>query len=291
MRDARVPIAHTYATQGLQLQYLDWGNPAAPLLVLLHGGLEQSHAWDNIAAALCHRWHVVVPDLRGHGGSDWSSGGAYSVLDYVADLAALMKGLGDPPMVLIGHSLGGNVAIHFASMYPESVHRLCSIEGLGPSPMARAERDLAPRVVQMREWVERILAKDLMPRRFFRTPAEAAARIMQHDALIDSATAEALAASGVMQTSDSGYQWKYDPRVRIGGAADVASIQANDLWSTIACPTLLLYGARSWASNPLVDGRAQYFNNAKVVLVEDAGHSIHHHRPRAFLEIVVPFIE
>jgi pimeloyl-ACP methyl ester carboxylesterase len=286
-----VPTTQVYLSQGLQLKYLDWGNPTAPLLVLLHGGFEQSHAWDAIASVLSRRWHVIAPDLRGHGDSDWSSGGAYSVLDFVADLAALLKQLADQRVTLIGHSLGGNVAIHFSAIYPQHVHRLCAIEGLGLSPAARADRDLIPRAEQMRRWVERILANDDASRHTLATVTEAAARITKHDSLIDDASAQAFASFGVNQVQGNLYEWKYDPRVRIGGAADVASTQPSDLWSTIVCPILLFYGAKSWASNPLADGRAQYLKNARIVLVDEAGHNVHHHRPREFLEIVLPFIE
>jgi pimeloyl-ACP methyl ester carboxylesterase len=288
---AHVPITQTYVAQGLRLKYLDWGNPTAPLVILLHGGMEQSHAWDPVGAALCDRWHVIAPDLRGHGDSDWSPGGAYSVLDYTADLAGLLKLLGPHPVTLIGHSLGGNLALHFTALYPHIVQRLCSIEGLGLSPQARAKRDSASRAIQMRDWVEEVLVKDRAARRVFRSVAEAATRIMAHDPLIDSRTAEALAKFGIKQISGNEYQWKYDDRVRPGGAGDVAAMQPTDLWSTISCPTLLLYGASSWASNPSIDGRARHFKNAQVVLVDGAGHNLHHHRPRAFLEIVLPFIE
>ena len=111
------------------------------MLVFLHGGLEHGHAWDKVAKALSDKWRVVVPDLRGHGESDWSLGCAYGITDFIPDLVALVETLGIDTFSLVGHSLGGNIATHFAAAYPEKIEKLCNIEGLGLSPTARKERD------------------------------------------------------------------------------------------------------------------------------------------------------
>jgi len=77
------PISKTYASQGLKLHYLDWGNEAAPLLFLVHGMRDHARSWDWVASELRHDWHVVVPDLRGHGDSEWSPDGAYHAPYYL----------------------------------------------------------------------------------------------------------------------------------------------------------------------------------------------------------------
>jgi pimeloyl-ACP methyl ester carboxylesterase len=70
--------------------------------------------------------------------------------------------------------------------------------------------------------------------------------------------------------------------------------QANveELWSRITCPTLLIYGKESWASNPAEDGRLRHFANglAQVVSFERAGHWVHHDRLEAFMATVQPFL-
>src|SRR5690606_17039089 len=83
------PQSRFFHSRGLRLHYLDWGNAGAPVLILVHGGLEHARVWDQLARQLSADWQVVVPDLRGHGDSDWSSGGAYAIADMVPDLAAL----------------------------------------------------------------------------------------------------------------------------------------------------------------------------------------------------------
>lgn len=64
----------------------------------------------------------------------------------------------------------------------------------------------------------------------------------------------------------------------------------TELWSRIICPTLLVYGKESWASNPAVDGRAQHFKRAEVITVEGAGHWVHHDRLDAFMALIRRFL-
>ena len=63
------------------------------------------------------------------------------------------------------------------------------------------------------------------------------------------------------------------------------------LWADVTCPTLLVYGKESWASNPQEDGRARHFKNARVVMVDKAGHWVHHDRTDFFVDTVQEFLE
>jgi pimeloyl-ACP methyl ester carboxylesterase len=71
--------SRVYVSQGLRLHYVDWGNPEAPPLILLHGGLDHCRNWDWVAKKLRGDFHIVAPDLRGHGDSQWSPDGYYSI--------------------------------------------------------------------------------------------------------------------------------------------------------------------------------------------------------------------
>src|SRR5690554_6457759 len=249
------PESRYFHSRGLRLHYLDWGNIGAPVLILLHGGLEHARVWDQLARQLCSDWHVVVPDLRGHGDSEWSGGGAYSIVDMVPDLAALLAELGAPVIHLVGHSLGGNVAIHYTALFPQQVARLCVIEGLGFSPEARARRDRRSRLEQLRQWVEKAREVDLRRPRGYASIAEAVARLREHDPLLSPELASQVCEHGMRINERGLWQWKYDPKVRASGPSEVASPEPSDLWRAITCPVLLMYGARSWASDPEQDGR------------------------------------
>ena len=102
------PTSHSFISQRLKLRYVDWGNPDAPPLILLHGGRDHARSWDWTAETLRARWHVIAPDLRGHGDSDWSADGDYGSLANLYDLAQLIHQLKLAPVTIVAHSYGGN---------------------------------------------------------------------------------------------------------------------------------------------------------------------------------------
>ena len=130
--DSSGPTSRIYFSQRLRLHYVDWGNPTAPPLLLVHGGRDHCRNWDWVATALRRDWHVLAPDLRGHGDSQWSPDGNYSTSAYIYDLDQLIHQQELAPVTIVAHSLGGNIAIRYTGVFPEKVRKLVAIEGLGP---------------------------------------------------------------------------------------------------------------------------------------------------------------
>ena len=95
--------------------------------------------WDWVAEALRDRYHIIAPDLRGHGDSQWMVGGNYGLVDYVYDIAQLIHQRGLAPLRIVAHSLGGHVALQYAGVYPESVEQAGLDRGLGPAAGDAAE--------------------------------------------------------------------------------------------------------------------------------------------------------
>jgi pimeloyl-ACP methyl ester carboxylesterase len=285
------PTSHTYISQRLRLHYLDWGNAEAPPLVLVHGGRDHSRNWDWVAERLRAEWHVIAPDLRGHGDSQWSLDGGYAMAGYIYDLAQLIHQRALAPVSLVGHSLGGNIATRYAGIYPDNVRRLISIEGLGLSPKAMAERLAKPFAERFRAWIEaeRALA-GRAPRRYASIEA-AVARMQEANKHLSVDQARHLTRYGVNQNEDGTYSWKFDPYLHVFPPIDLPVAEVEALWARVACPTLLVYGKESWASNPAEDGRARHFKNARVVLVEKAGHWVHHDQTDFFVETVGGFLQ
>src|SRR5579885_2626794 len=153
MTEPAGPTSRIFFSQRLRLHYVDWGNAGAPPLVLLHGGRDHCRNWDWVAAELRHQWHVIAPDLRGHGDSQWSADGSYSVASFVYDLAQLVDQQRLAPVTLIGHSLGGNIAVRYAGIFPEKVRKLVAIEGLGLSAKALEERARTGIAERMQGWI------------------------------------------------------------------------------------------------------------------------------------------
>src|SRR5689334_3345914 len=132
------PESRFYESQGLRLHYADWGNAGAPPILLVHGGRDHCRSWDAIARALRPHFHVLAPDLRGHGDSDWAKGGSYSLTEYVYDLSRLVRHLGARQVAIIGHSMGGMVGLIFAGTFPEQVSSLVVLDGVTVMPDAKS---------------------------------------------------------------------------------------------------------------------------------------------------------
>ena len=109
------PTSHSYISQRIKLHYVDWGNPKAPPLLLIHGGRDHCRNWDWVAEELRQDWHVIAPDLRGHGDStgDWVSFGA----EEGHDISALMNQLSIDKYDLMGFSLGASAGLHLSLIH------------------------------------------------------------------------------------------------------------------------------------------------------------------------------
>ena len=110
------PVSHYYYSDRLKLQFWDWGQDNLPPLLLVHGGLDHARNWDWVARALRDHFHVYAMDLRGHGNSAWAPGAIYSIAEHLLDITTLIDLLtGKGPIYLIGHSLGGKMALYAAA--------------------------------------------------------------------------------------------------------------------------------------------------------------------------------
>lgn len=277
------PTSHSYTSQRLKLHYDDWGNREAPPLLLLHGGRDHSRNWDWTARALQKDWHIIAPDWRGHGDSQWSADGEYKMQTYIYDLAQLIHQQKLAPVTIVAHSMGGNIALRYAGLFPDHVRKIVAIEGLGPSPKMLAERFATDFAERTRDWIEKKRAASARTPRRYASVEDCLARMREENKHLSEEQARHLTIHGVNQNEDGTYGWKFDPYLNIWGDSDMTQEQIETLWSRITAPTLLLYGAKSWASNPEVDGRIQHFNTARVTTYENAGHWLHHDQFERFV--------
>jgi len=284
------PTTHSFVSQRLRLRYADWGNPDAPPLILLHGGRDHSRSWDWVAEALRGDWHILAPDLRGHGDSDWSDSGDYTPMANVYDLAQLIHQRGLAPVTIVAHSYGGNIALRYTGTYPENVRKLVAIEGMGPSPKRLAERFGQPVHERIRDWIDaRRAGSGRQPRRYA-SLEDAYKRMKQENHHLSDEQARHLTVHGISQNEDGTYSWKFDNAFRVFPPYDLPQAEIEALWSRITCPTLLMYGADSWASNPEEDGRIRHFTNARVIEYENAGHWLHHDQFDRFIADLKAFL-
>src|SRR5579871_912755 len=284
------PTSQSYISQRLRLHYADWGNPDAPPLILVHGGQDHCRNWDWVAQDLRRDYHIIAPDLRGHGDSAWSPSGEYGLSAYVYDLAQLIHQQKLAPVRIIAHSMGGNVALRYAGVYPETVSKLVAIEGMGPSPamMRRRMETSGPR--RMRQWIEQKRGFAGRTPRRYATIEDAFHRMQEENKHLTPEQARYLTVHGAAQNEDGTWSWKFDNAVRLGGPGGLTVEEQREIWSNISAPVLLVRGTESWASDPAEDGRIKHFKNARLANIEGAGHWSHHDKLDVFMQQVEKFL-
>jgi len=285
------PTSQIYFSQRLRLHYVDWGNEGAPPLLLVHGGRDHCRNWDWVAQALRKDYHIIAPDLRGHGDSQWAVGGSYALADFVYDIQHLLKQKDLTPVSIIAHSMGGAISLLYAGAFPETVKRLAVIEGIIMSPAEFEKRRSTPLRERMSDWVDQL--QDLSGRapRKYKTLDEAVARMRSENPFLSPEQAHHLTIHGVNQNEDSTFSWKFDNYVRAFAPYGFSAAEITQLWAEISCPTLLIHGADSWMSTPQNNGALQFFANAQTATIEKAGHWVHHDRLTEFLGVVEPFLK
>lgn len=276
--------------RGSRRHVLTWGDPAAAPVLMVHGLLDHAHNWDWIASALADRYHVVAIDLRGHGDSDWTGRGSYALSNHVIDLADCVHALGLDRLHLVGHSMGGHIALRFAATFPEQVRSLCSIEGVELPIMRDQAKAPKPYPVRLRQWIDSQRRDLQRTPRIYANVAEAAGRMAQHNPGMDAETIAHLAQHGVTRTADGGWRWKYDDACRNRAPEDAHGVDLDEILAAIACPTLLAYGGDSWIPEPAADRLARIADH-RLVRFPGASHWLHHQSRAAFLAALTDFFE
>ncbi len=279
------PVSRYYWSQRLKLHYAVWGDEANPPLLLIHGNRDHARTWDQVAVQLQERYCVYAVDLRGHGDSAWAVGGQYSVPEFVLDVARLGAEINRNPLTIIGHSLGGAVALEYSGVFCEHVRKVVAVEGLGP-PV----REPTPASMRMRSWVKEMHQFDQREPRRYRSVEEAARRMLEANPHLTEEMARHLTVYGSRENEDGTRSWKFDNYVRLRSPYEFNIAEAREIWNQITCPVLLIRGSESWASDPEADGKSSAFHDYRTELVKDAGHWVHHDQLDKFMEIVWSFL-
>jgi len=257
---------------GLRFHFLDWGTAGAKPLLLLHGGAQTAHSWDEVAPDLARDHHVLAVDQRGHGDSDWAPAGGYRRADFVADIDAFLRDRGQPAATLIGLSMGGLNAIAFAAAFPDRARGLVVVD-VAPT-VERAGGDAIRAQLAVRDFasfeeaVERACAFN--PRRSVENVRERLGHSLR-------------------QAANERWVYKFDPSIGEGAAADLDALWADV--RRIVCPTLLVRGTESpILSVETAERFRRELPGSTVGEVPGAGHSVMGDNPAGFLAAVRPFL-
>jgi pimeloyl-ACP methyl ester carboxylesterase len=280
------PESRYYTSQRLKLHYVLWGDEANPPLLLIHGNRDHARNWDQVATQLKSRYCVYAVDLRGHGDSEWAVGGQYSLPEFVLDVAMLGNELNRFPLTVIGHSLGGAVALEYSGVFPANVSRVVAIEGLGPRVS-----EPTPASVRMRHWIGHMQDFDKRTPRRYTSVEDAVRRMREENPHLTPEMAHHLTIHGTKHNDDATLSWKFDNYVRLHSPYEFNIAEAREIWNQIRCPVLLIRGSESWAPDPESDGKASAFHDYRTVLVKDAGHWVHHDQLDVFMRTVWDFLD
>jgi pimeloyl-ACP methyl ester carboxylesterase len=293
----------SYATQrvalrGLAHNVLTWGAADAPKLFLLHGWMDVAASFQFLVDAFTGSWHVIAPDLRGFGRSEWQSQG-YWFADYVADLEALLDVFAPGGQVdLIGHSLGGNVAMQYAGVRPQRVRALVSLDGFG----IPAERSgSAPE--KYAAWLDAL--RDPPEFAPYANLEAVADRLQKNNRRLAREQAEFLARHWAEVTPDGRARLVSDPRHKLPFPLVYRMEETYAIWRSIAAPTLWVAAADSniprWLDDhPEGEGgadshagirrRLAHIPDGRLEIIADAGHMLHHDQPAAVAAAIETFL-
>jgi pimeloyl-ACP methyl ester carboxylesterase len=271
------------------LRLWQWGDPAAPPVVLVHGAFDHGRMFDELAPAIAELgYHAVAIDVRGHGDSGrLGTGNVW--WPALLDIVALARHLGGP-VGLIGHSMGAGQTLTMAAAFPELARWAVSLDGLGPPGEAFADPDHAAQARKAFATVERIRST---PQRSYATVEEMAARRRQVNPRMSEAWSRHLALHG-SRPVEGGFEWKSDPMFAISMPApfDIDMLDAEQ--RAVRCPVLVLMGTEEdmWSDLPEIERerRIALMPDARLVNIGGAGHYVHLEQPAAVLDQIRTFL-
>ena len=273
-------VSRNVVINHLRLHLLEWGEPDAPPLLLLHGGNQSAHSWDLVSLHLADRYHIYALDQRGHGDSEWARDAEYGPDQMARDALALIAQEGVAAPIVVGHSMGGMVTMRLTALEP-TLPRAVGLVDVGPEVSQRGAETIRNFVVrntefdQLDQFIDRVVAYDPF-------------RSREH--------IERTARYNLVRRSDGRYVSKsdrllHDPEFRQRARPDSERRDVAQGFHAFAGPTLLIRGERS---NILEAEAAQRFvaglPNARLVEVSDCGHNVHSQNTPGFLEALTPWL-
>ncbi|MGR9116043.1 MAG: alpha/beta fold hydrolase [Gammaproteobacteria bacterium] len=251
----------------LDLAFEEFGEAGNPPLVILHGFLASSRNWRQTAKNLASQFHVFVPDQRNHGASPHDS-----IMDYPAmaeDLLAFLETQGIGPAILLGHSMGGKVAMWFSLRYPAYVSRLVVV-------------DIAPVAYQH--------SFDGILQALKRLPLDRVGNRKQADDLLSDKIPEQNFRQFLLQNlvlQNNQYRWRIDLDIFCRTAANIIGFPDSERVPPFCGETLFIAGeSSSYLKEEVV---TPLFPESSVVTIAGAGHWVHVERPDDFLHLVEAF--
>jgi len=285
--------------RGLRYHVRSWGEAGAPKLFMLHGWMDVGASFQFLVDALEGDWHVIAPDWRGFGLSEWSHDG-YWFADYLADLDALLDHFAPNERIrLVGHSLGGNVVMLYAGVRPRRVCSVVSLEGFG---IPEEPADVAPD--KFAKWLDALeSAPAFKPYRDLDAVADT---LQKNNPRLPRDKAQFLASHWASVAADGSARLNSDPRHKLPFPTVYRMEEVVAVWRRITAPVLWVAATEShipkWlgahpegegATDSLAGVRARLVGvpGGRLATIAEAGHMLHLDKPHAVAELIEPFLK
>lgn len=280
---------HEYRANGLRQAVRLAGSDNGLPMVLLHGLMDTGASFAPLAEAIeatqPGSWRFIAPDWRGHGATEHVHG-SYWFPDYLADLDALLDALAiDTPVVLVGHSMGGQVASQYAGARSQRVSHLITLDSLNVP-----DSNPADALRRYRRWLD--AHREPPTGRVYPDLEAVTQRIARRYPELDATTLHTLARQWATP-GDDGWRMRADPWHTVPFPYAFREAEAATLWRAVTAPVLCIDAADSPALR-LVDAetmarRRACFDTVEHTLLADCGHMLHLQRPDAVAARLLAF--
>jgi pimeloyl-ACP methyl ester carboxylesterase len=270
-----------------------WGTPGDPKLFMLHGWMDVSASFQFMVDELKASWHVIAPDWRGFGLTDCLPDETAWFPDYLGDLDAILQHYSpEQPVDVVGHSMGGNIAMVYAGVRPHRVSRLVNLEGVG---LPSTQDHQAPG--RYAQWLDELREPPVL--RHYASKLDVARRLQKNNPRLSQESAEFLASHWASENPDGKWEILADPGHKKINPVLYRIDETTACWQEITAPVLWIEAEESislrWPGKPLenrkeIERRIRYIPKVTVSLMPDAGHMVHHDQPGELAQRIENFL-
>jgi pimeloyl-ACP methyl ester carboxylesterase len=297
-QERRISRSEFVPLRNLRYHVRLWGEPGPGKvpLVMVHGWMDVAASFQFIVDAFAQDHYVIAPDWRGYGLTEQPPTDNYWFPDYLADLDFLLDHYAPAsPVDLVGHSMGGNIAMLYGGARPHRIRRLVNLEGFG---MAATRPSQAPR--RYAKWMDELKAyhRGELDLKGYEDAAGVAARLMKTNRRLNQDQAEWLARHWARPDAEG--TW------RILGHAAHKIVNANlyqvpetlELYQAITAPVLAVEASddslSQWWQGKFTlaeyHERLKSVTKVRIARIDDAGHMLHHDQPAALAALIEAFL-
>jgi pimeloyl-ACP methyl ester carboxylesterase len=276
-----------------------WGEPTPdmPPLVMVHGWMDVAASYQFVVDAFAQDRYVIAPDWRGYGDTASGTADNYWFPDYLADLDFLLDHYAqNQPVDLVGHSMGGNVAMLYSGVRPERIRRLVNLEGFG---MPATQPAQAPkRYAKWMDELKKLHAGDLELKAYDSVQG-VASRLMKTNPRLQADKAEWLAQHWARANEQGQWRILGNPAHKITNAQLYRVEEVLEIYKCITAPTLAVEASDNsmdqwWQGKYSLaeyHERLKSVPNVRIAHVAEAGHMMHHDQPEVLAGLIEAFID